>query len=83
MQDYRGKRSSEAKKRRRRIYRLIKKRSHKSQKEWWEMLSEEALRQRSHECRRRVEAAHLVELKECEQRKEKKGWPILNKKQPE
>ena len=72
MQDYRGKRSSEAKKRRRRIYRLNKKRSHKSQKEGWELLSEEALRQRSRERCKRVEAAHLVELKEREQRKEKK-----------
>ena len=72
MQDYRGKRSLQAKKRRRQIYRLNKKQSHKGQKkEEWELLAEESLRQKYRELCAKNEALHLAEVKEREQQEEK------------
>ena len=63
------------------MYRLNKKHSHGSQKkEGWELLSEESLRQKSHERCAKYEALHLAEVKEHEQQEEKQDYSTLNEK---
>lgn len=82
MQNYRGKRSLQAKKRRRQIYRLNKKHSHWSQKkEEWELLAEESLRQKCRERCAKYEALHLAEV--VSNRRKRKDYSTLNEKKPD